>query len=135
MARDDTAHPQGGAGPEGYTVGYRPWLLQLLSQRRVETDGAFFVPYVRPDMRLLDCGCGPGVMTVEWAKLVAPGDVVGLDLEVHQCEAGRARAHADGVANVRFVGGISMPFPFPTTLLMRWLPMRSCTICGSPTRP
>ena len=33
-----------------------------------------------PGMRLLDCGCGPGSITVDLAHAVAPGEAIGIDL-------------------------------------------------------
>jgi SAM-dependent methyltransferase len=35
-------------------------------------------------MRVLDCGCGPGTITIDLAKLVSPGQVFGIDLEPAQ---------------------------------------------------
>jgi ubiquinone/menaquinone biosynthesis C-methylase UbiE len=31
-------------------------------------------------MRLLDCGCGPGGITVGLAQRVSPGEVAGIDI-------------------------------------------------------
>jgi ubiquinone/menaquinone biosynthesis C-methylase UbiE len=41
-------------------------------------------------MRVLDVGCGPGTITVGLAKLVAPGQVVGTDLQPAVVERPRA---------------------------------------------
>ena len=56
-------------------------------------------------MRLLDCGCGPGSITTDLAALVAPGDVIGFDVDPAQLELARAHAEAAGVQNVRFEQG------------------------------
>ena len=36
-------------------------------------------PLLRPGMRLLDVGCGPGSITAGLAKRVAPGETIGID--------------------------------------------------------
>ena len=105
MAHSPAEQLQSDSGPERYAGGYSPLLLQRLSSRSVARQGAFFVPHLRPDMRLLDCGCGPGAMTVELAKAVAPGEVVGIDIEPSQFATGTARAQQEGVTNVQFAVG------------------------------
>src|SRR5262249_43932821 len=69
--------------------------------------------HLRAGMRLLDCGCGPGAMTVQLAEAVAPGAVVGIDVEGGQLEYGRALARERGAANVRFEGGSVYELPYP----------------------
>ena len=39
-------------------------------------------------MRVLDLGCGPGSITLGLAETVAPGEVVGVDLQPAQVVAG-----------------------------------------------
>jgi SAM-dependent methyltransferase len=53
-------------------------------------------------MSLVDFGCGAGSLTCDFASLVAPGDVLGVD--VSEDAIGRARALAEqaGLDNVRF---------------------------------
>jgi SAM-dependent methyltransferase len=105
----------GGAAPvrERYSGGYGPRLLRGLSRRSLTREGAFFLPHLRPGMRVLDCGCGPGAMTVDLAAAVAPGEVVGLDLEADQFAVGRDLARERGLANVRFEQGSVYRLPFP----------------------
>ncbi|MCW3012878.1 MAG: class SAM-dependent methyltransferase [Solirubrobacterales bacterium] len=43
---------------------------------------------------LLDVGCGEGVLVHEWAKAIAPGRVVGIDLEEPSIQAGWAQRQA-----------------------------------------
>ena len=52
-----------------------------LERRTVATSAGFLVPYLRSGMRLLDCGCGPGSITVGLAEVVAPGETIGYDIE------------------------------------------------------
>jgi ubiquinone/menaquinone biosynthesis C-methylase UbiE len=96
-----------------YVGGYGSQILQGLGQRRLDREGAFFLPHLRPGMRLLDCGCGPGAMTVQLAEIVAPGTVVGVDIEGAQFTHGEALARARGVTNVRFEVASAYALPYP----------------------
>ena len=48
--------------------------------RTVESAAAFFASSLTSGMSVLDCGCGPGTITLGLAELVAPGHVIGVDL-------------------------------------------------------
>ena len=59
---------------------------------------------LRPDMRVLDIGCGPGRVTVPLAQKVGPrGEVVALDLQPGMLRRAEARARAANLTNIRFV--------------------------------
>src|SRR4029453_12491131 len=60
--------------------------------RRTGQVGAFLAPYLRAGMRLLDCGCGPGSITVDLAQAVAPGEAIGIDRREEALVHGRALA-------------------------------------------
>jgi SAM-dependent methyltransferase len=64
-------------------------------------------------MRLLDCGCGPGSITVGLAAAVAPGETIGLDLQTVQLERARLRATQAGVSNIDFESGSVYELRFP----------------------
>ena len=66
---------------EKYLGGYSKEVLDALSFRRAEKAGAFFIPHLKKGIRVLDCGCGPGSITVDFAEIVSPGKVTGLDIE------------------------------------------------------
>ena len=108
-----------------------------LARRTVEKCATFFAPHLRPGMRLLDCGCGPGTITLGLATIVAPGEVVGIDNDPERLEAARAAAREEGVANVTCQEASILELPFPdgsfdaafSHALMEHLPVRS-TPCG-----
>jgi len=54
--------------------------------------------------RLLDAGCGPGVLTVRLAHLFGP--VVGLDPDAGMLAAGARAADERGIKNIRWVRGL-----------------------------
>ena len=76
---------------ERYSHGYGA-AAEFMSQRTAYTHAAFFLPHLSSGMSLLDCGCGPGTTTVSLAEILAPGEVVGIDIGESQIEL--ARAHA-----------------------------------------
>ena len=75
------------SGRENYILGYGDSALAWMKSRTVEHHGAFLLPYLEPGMSLLDCGCGPGSLTLGFAAKLAPGSVVGIDCEPEQFAA------------------------------------------------
>jgi len=59
----------------------------------------------RPGSRVLDVGCGCGGTTLAAARLVAPGQAVGVDLSGPMLARARARAEAEGLRNAVFEQG------------------------------
>jgi ubiquinone/menaquinone biosynthesis C-methylase UbiE len=98
---------------EGYSLGYSEPALRELLRRGVDEFAGFFLPYLQPGMRLLDVGSGPGTITLGLANVVAPGEVVGIDIDPAQVERARALAAEHQVANVRFETGDAYALPFP----------------------
>ena len=74
------------ARPEVYSVGYGSSAHRWHSQRFAADRAGFLLPHLRPGMSLLDCGCGPGSITLGLADVVTPGSVVGVDREPRQIE-------------------------------------------------
>jgi SAM-dependent methyltransferase len=58
---------------------------------------------VRRGMKVLDLGCGDGTTALPEARLGA--DVMGVDIAANLVEAGRQRAAAEGLSNLRFQEG------------------------------
>jgi ubiquinone/menaquinone biosynthesis C-methylase UbiE len=98
---------------ETYTHSYSHEYQQYHGSRTAAHDAAFLVPRLRSGMRLLDCGCGPGSITWDLAALVAPGEVIGIDLADAQLAAARRLAARRGLSNTRFETGDVYALPFP----------------------
>src|SRR6188472_2086916 len=65
--------------PDTYTHGHHESVLRSHEWRTAENSAAYLLPHLQPGMDLLDVGCGPGTITLDLARLVAPGHVVGVD--------------------------------------------------------
>jgi ubiquinone/menaquinone biosynthesis C-methylase UbiE len=98
---------------EKYTHGHAPATVRQHGRRTAEEAAAFLLPELRPGMRLLDVGCGPGSITRGLAERLAPGEVVGLDLSRETLAAARQDAAARGLENLRYEEGSVYQLPFP----------------------
>jgi SAM-dependent methyltransferase len=106
----------GGAAPERretYTHGFQGYAVQRMGERTVADNAFFLLPHLSPGMRLLDVGCGPGSITLGLAEALAPGEVVGVDIEPRIVERARAAAAERAGLNVRFEVGDAYALPFP----------------------
>ena len=65
--------------PERYTHGHHEAVLRSHRWRTVENSAGHLLPHLRPGLDVLDVGCGPGTITDDLARRVAPGRVVGID--------------------------------------------------------
>lgn len=90
-----------------YTHGHHDSVLRSHRWRTAANSAAYLLPHLRPGLRLLDVGCGPGTLTVDLARHVAPGQVVGIDVAPDVVELARAHAHEPGgaAADVSFLVG------------------------------
>lgn len=97
---------------ESYTPGHTENATAFMAGRTFESHGRFFAGYLEPGLQVLDCGCGPGTITLGVATLVAPGEVVGVDFGESQIAAAQNNASAAGVTNVSFqtASGYELPF-------------------------
>jgi len=77
----------------------------LMARRTAASQAAFLINYLRAGMRVIDVGCGGGSITLGLAKVVAPGEVVGVDSEAAQVDIARHSAKDAAVLNIRFEVG------------------------------
>ena len=75
-----------------YTVGFSDELLETFRRFTAEANPAHLLPYLRPGLRVLDFGCGPGTISVGLSNAVVPCELHGVDVEESQiyfCEIPR----------------------------------------------
>lgn len=118
------AIPLGLKYPIGYTGGFCGleavlMLWTSLKGKRVAARQLVDRAALNPDARVLDVGCGRGLVLIEAAKRLKDGRSVGLDiwnaedLSGNRPEAAEANAKAEGVAGrVELVDGNAMRMPF-----------------------
>lgn len=79
--------------------------LNWLSQRTLSNNFPALIPYITPTSHVLDIGCGPGSLTLEFAELSPQGTVVGMDVSEVPIAKAREVAEKLGVTNVEWVLG------------------------------
>ena len=99
-------------GTPAYTMGYSEEFRQLLERRSADTHAAYLLPHLKPGLRVLDFGCGPGNISVGLAERILPGELHGIDMEESQVELARAAATAGGHHNMSFHAGNVNSLPF-----------------------
>ena len=86
-----------------YTHGHHESVLRSHRWRTVENSAAYLAPRLVAGARVLDVGCGPGTITLDIARRVVPGHVIGIDASSDVIA--QAQREAVGVDNVEFATG------------------------------
>ena len=95
-----------------YTHGHHESVLRSHAWRTAENSAAYLLPHLSSGQNLLDIGCGPGTITVDLARRVAPGQVIGVDASADVVAQAAEHAAAEGVTNVRFEVGDLFALPY-----------------------
>ena len=93
---------------ERYTHGHHESVLKSHTWRTIANSAAYLEPHLHGGLSLLDVGCGPGTITLEFADHVAPGRVVGLDASAEVI----AKAAEFERPNLSFMVGDAYALPF-----------------------
>jgi ubiquinone/menaquinone biosynthesis C-methylase UbiE len=93
------------SNPDVYTHGHHESVLRSHNWRTAENSAGYLLDALRPGMNLLDIGCGPGTITVDLARIVAPGQVLGIDREGAVLEGAEQLRTEQGVDNLSFGTG------------------------------
>jgi ubiquinone/menaquinone biosynthesis C-methylase UbiE len=82
-----------------YTHGHHESVLRSHRWRTVENSAAYVAAHFVAGARVLDVGCGPGTITLDIARRVTPGPVIGIDASADVIAlAQRDSADVDNVA-------------------------------------
>jgi ubiquinone/menaquinone biosynthesis C-methylase UbiE len=85
-----------------YTHGHHESVLRSHTWRTAANSAGYLLGSLKPHMKILDIGCGPGTITADLAALVPDGHVTGVDRAPDVLEQARAAAADRGLANVGF---------------------------------
>ncbi|MGW1891361.1 class I SAM-dependent methyltransferase [Streptomyces sp. NPDC002004] len=85
-----------------YTHGHHESVLRSHTWRTAANSAGYLLDVLKPHMRILDIGCGPGTITADLAHLVPEGRVTGVDRAPGILEQARATAAERGLTNVDF---------------------------------
>ncbi|KAJ5835280.1 hypothetical protein N7447_001306 [Penicillium robsamsonii] len=98
--------------PQVYTTDHSTSVLRTHSWRTVANSAPYLLPHLKPYMKILDVGCGPGSITVSLAKHIPSGHVTGVEYVPDPLEGARALAQAEGLSNITFQEGNIHALPF-----------------------
>ncbi|GAA3261415.1 class I SAM-dependent methyltransferase [Nonomuraea helvata] len=94
-----------------YTHGHHESVLRSHRWRTAENSAAYLLPHLKPHMKVLDVGSGPGTITADLAGLV--GHLTASEVTEEALGLARAELTARGVENVDFAVADVHALDFP----------------------
>jgi SAM-dependent methyltransferase len=88
-----------------YTHGHHESVLRSHRWRTAANSAAYLLPYLSAGQTVLDVGCGPGTLTADLARIVAPGRVTALEVTDAALDLARAEIGRRGLETVDFAVG------------------------------
>lgn len=90
---------------KSYPAGHHESVLRSHLSRTAQNSAQHLIPHLKPGMKILDIGCGPGTISTSLADLVGPsGSVIGLDPSAEVIEQASKNSHST-YGNVTFQVG------------------------------
>jgi ubiquinone/menaquinone biosynthesis C-methylase UbiE len=96
-----------------YAHGHHDSVLKSHLWRTVENSCAYLIPHIKPSLKILDIGCGPGTITCDLAGRVPEGSVIGMDRAEDVLDKARSHAASKNQKNVEFRTGNIFSLDFP----------------------
>ncbi|WP_026819508.1 class I SAM-dependent methyltransferase [Arthrobacter castelli] len=88
-----------------YSHGHHESVINSHALRTARDSAAYLLPHLLPGCDVLDVGSGPGSITADFAELVAPGNVTGVDREADVVAHATELAARRGLGNLSFRSG------------------------------
>ncbi|KAF2164020.1 hypothetical protein M409DRAFT_57117 [Zasmidium cellare ATCC 36951] len=86
---------------------------KFFENRNVAKCAPHLIRYIKPDSKIIDVGCGVGTITLDFARRVPQGSVIGIDHSEQSIATARAQVEREGVSNVEFVVGDVEDLQYP----------------------
>jgi SAM-dependent methyltransferase len=99
--------------PSQYIHGHAESVLRSHRTRTAANSAAYLLPELRPGQSLLDVGSGPGTITADLARRLAPGRVTAMEVSGDVLQHTRDEMARSGLDNVDFVVGDVLALDFP----------------------
>jgi ubiquinone/menaquinone biosynthesis C-methylase UbiE len=96
-----------------YTHGHHESVLRSHTWRTAANSAAYLLGSLKPHMKILDIGCGPGTITADLAALVPEGHVTGVDQAAGILDQARSTAAERGLTNVDFAAADVHALDYP----------------------
>jgi len=103
--------------------------LGIMTARSLSNSHPCLLELLHLGQDVLDVGCGPGTLTIETARRVLPGRVVGLDVNPEMLAAAREASPPGALPNLAFLegdirdGGWEDEFDLVTAArVLQWIP-------------
>jgi SAM-dependent methyltransferase len=100
------------ASRDVYTHGHHASVVRTHAWRTVENSAAYLVPHLADGQQVLDIGSGPGTISIDLARRVRPGRVIGVDAAADIVEQAAGLAASAAVDNVEFRVGDAYALDF-----------------------
>lgn len=85
-----------------YTHGHHESVLRSHRWRTAENSAGFLLGHLKPGLQLLDVGCGPGTISADLSRLVAPGRVEAVDISREVIEVAQSIHREQDLENLSF---------------------------------
>jgi 2-polyprenyl-3-methyl-5-hydroxy-6-metoxy-1,4-benzoquinol methylase len=95
-----------------YQFGHHPAVTKIHAQRTAEKCALYLLPHIRPNNKILDVGCGPGSITLDFASLVPEGSVLGIDFSPDAISLAQSATTERSIQNCEFKIGDVMNLDF-----------------------
>ncbi|CAL5866726.1 uncharacterized protein PFLUO_LOCUS936 [Penicillium psychrofluorescens] len=96
-----------------YITDHSSAVVRTHGWRTASNSAPYLLRHLKPNMRILDVGCGPGTISTDLAKYVPDGEVVGVEYVHDPLEGARQFAADAGVTNISFQVGDIHALKFP----------------------
>ena len=95
-----------------YSHGHHKSVVDDHARRTATDSAAYLLPHIKPTDTILDVGCGPGTITVDFAALASKGKVIGSDAVESVLSQASDYAASRGLTNVKFQKDDANALPF-----------------------